>query len=119
MIGWVLVALIAALHVYIVVLEMVLWETPRAMKVFGTTPEFAAKSKVLAANQGLYNGFLVAGLVWALITGVPGAGRSIALFFLACVCVAGVYGAVTANKRILFVQAVPAAVAMLAVVMGW
>jgi putative membrane protein len=119
MIGWVLVALIAVLHAYIVVLEMVLWETPRAMKVFGTTPEFAAQSKVLAANQGLYNGFLVAGLLWALIAGVPGDGRGLALFFLGCVFVAGVYGAATANRRILFVQAVPAAVAMLAVLMGW
>jgi putative membrane protein len=119
MIGWVLVALIGVLHAYIVVLEMVLWETPRAMKVFGTTPEFAAKSKVLAANQGLYNGFLVAGLVWALTAGVPGDGRSIALFFLGCVFVAGVYGAATANRRILFVQAVPAALAILVVWLGW
>jgi putative membrane protein len=117
-IGWGLVALIAALHLYIMVLEMLLWETPRAMKAFGTTPEFAAKSKVLAANQGLYNGFLAAGLVWALLAGVPGAGRAIALFFLACVCLAGVFGAATANKRILFVQSVPAGLAMLAVWMA-
>jgi putative membrane protein len=119
MIGWVLVALIAALHGYIMVLEMVWWETPRAMKAFGTTPEFAAKSKVLAANQGLYNGFLVAGLVWALIVGVPGGGQGLALFFLGCVFVAGVFGAATANRRILFVQAVPAGLAILAVLMGW
>jgi putative membrane protein len=119
MIGWVLIALIALLHIYIVVLEMLLWETPRAMKAFGTTPDFAAKSKVLAANQGLYNGFLVAGLIWALIAGVPGEGRGLALFFLGCVFVAGVYGAATANRRILFVQAVPAAVAIGAVLLNW
>jgi putative membrane protein len=119
MIGWVLIALIAALHVYIMVLEMALWESPRAMKAFGTTPEFAAKSKVLAANQGLYNGFLAAGLLWALIAGVPGEGRALALFFLGCVFVAGLYGAATANKRILFVQSVPAGLAILAVWLGW
>jgi putative membrane protein len=118
MMGSVLVALIAALHLYILVLEMFLWETPRARRAFGTSPEFAAASRVLAANQGLYNGFLAAGLIWAMIAGLPGAGQPLALFFLACVLVAGLYGAATANRRILFVQAVPAALAIAAVLAG-
>jgi putative membrane protein len=117
-IGIALVALIAALHVYILVLEMFLWETPRARKAFGTTPDFATASKVLAANQGLYNGFLAAGLIWALIAGVTGGGRDIALFFLACILVAGLYGAATASRRILFIQAIPAALALIAVGSG-
>jgi putative membrane protein len=115
MIGAVLVGLIAALHVYILVLEMFLWETPRAMKAFGSTPEFAARTRVLAANQGLYNGFLAAGLIWALALGVGDAGYDIALFFLGCVMIAGFYGAATANLRILYVQALPALFALLAV----
>jgi len=119
MIGTILVALIAALHLYILVLEMVLWETPRARRAFGTTVEFAAASRVLAGNQGLYNGFLAAGLVWALWLGVTGAGRGQALFFLGCILVAGIFGAATANRRILFVQAVPAALGILAVFIGW
>ena len=118
MIGLVLVALIAVLHIYILVLEMFLWETPRARRAFGTTPEFAKASKVLAANQGLYNGFLAAGLIWALIAGVTGEGRTIALFFLACVLVAGLYGAATASRRILYIQAIPAALALIAVFSG-
>lgn len=104
-----LVGLIALLHGYILVLEMFLWTTPRAMKAFGTTPEFAAQTRALAANQGLYNGFLAAGLIWGLITG----SAAIQLFFLACVAVAGLYGAATANRRILFIQTVPAALAVL------
>lgn len=104
-----LVGLIALLHVYILVLEMFLWTTPRAMKAFGTTPELAAQTRALAANQGLYNGFLAAGLIWGLITG----SAAIQLFFLACVAVAGLYGAATANRRILFIQTVPAALAAL------
>jgi putative membrane protein len=115
MIGAVLVAAIAALHIYILVLEMFLWETPRAMKAFGTTPDSARLTRVLAANQGLYNGFLAAGLVWALARGVSGAGRDIALFFLGCVMIAGFYGAATANLRILYVQALPALFGLLAV----
>ncbi len=115
MIGSVLVALIAALHIYIMVLEMFLWETTRARRAFGTTPEFARATKVLAANQGLYNGFLAAGLIWALIAGVSDGGRALALFFLACVLVAGLYGAATASRRILFIQAIPAGLAIIAV----
>ena len=108
----VLVALMALLHVYILVLEMFLWTTKRGRKAFGTTPEFAEASKVLAANQGLYNGFLAAGLAWALITG-GWDGYKIAMFFLGCILVAGIYGGATANRRILFIQAIPALVTML------
>jgi len=107
------VALVAVLHVYFLVLEMFLWDTPRGRRIFGTSPEFAATSKSLAANQGLYNGFLAAGLVWGLILG-PG-GRSIEIFFLACVVLAGVFGALTANRKILFVQALPGAIALVLV----
>ncbi len=106
----VVVLLVAVLHVYILVLEMFLWDKPRGRKAFGLTPEFAAQTRVLAANQGLYNGFLAAGLFWGLSMGE--AGHSIKVFFLACVLVAGLYGAATANKRILFIQAVPAAVGL-------
>ena len=104
------VAAMAALHIYILVLEMFLWTTPRGRKAFNLTPEFAQASKALAANQGLYNGFLAAGLVWGLALGA--AGRGVEVFFLACIIVAGVYGAATASRKILFVQAVPGAIAL-------
>ncbi len=107
----VVVGLVGLLHVYILVLEMFLWDKPRGMKAFGTTAESAAATKVLAANQGLYNGFLAAGLFWGLSLGA--AGHAVKVFFLACVLVAGLYGAATASKRILFVQALPAAVGLL------
>lgn len=113
LIAGLLVTVIAALHVYILVLEMFLWTTPRAMKAFGTTPELAAQTKVMAGNQGLYNGFLAAGLFWGLLIHSP----SVQLFFLACVAIAGLYGAATANKRILFIQTVPAVIAILAVLL--
>lgn len=106
----VLVAVVALLHVWFLVLEMFLWDKPLGMKTFRQTPEKAAITKVLAANQGLYNGFLAAGLFWGLSLGA--AGSSIKLFFLGCVVVAGVYGAATVGKKILFVQALPAALAM-------
>jgi len=115
MIANVLVGLVALIHCYIVVLEMVLWDTPYGRKVFGNRAEFSAASKVLAANQGLYNGFLAAGLIWGLSMGA--AGQSVQLFFLACVIVAGVYGGITASRRILFVQALPAALAVIAILM--
>ena len=115
MIGNVLVGVVALIHAYIVVLEMLLWDKPQGMKAFGTTAEFARESKTLAANQGLYNGFLVAGLVWGLWPG--GGSEPVKIFFLCCVIVAGVYGAVTVSRRILFVQAVPAALALLAVLL--
>ena len=108
-----LVGLVAAIHVYILILEMFMWDTPRGRKAFGTTREFATASKTLAANQGLYNGFLAAGLIWGLLLGP--AGKSVQLFFLGCVIVAGLYGALTASRKILFIQALPAAVAMGAV----
>ncbi|MFC3179932.1 DUF1304 domain-containing protein [Cypionkella sinensis] len=111
-----LIGLIAVLHLYILVLEMFLWQAPRTRAVFGTSAEFAAQTKVLAANQGLYNGFLAAGLIWALWLGAD--GRGVALFFLVCVLVAGIYGAATASRRILLVQAVPAALAIVAVLAG-
>jgi putative membrane protein len=95
------------LHVYILVLEMFLWDKPMGLRAFKLTPEFAAQSKVLAANQGLYNGFLAAGLFWGLYLGAD--GHAVKIFFLLCVLVAGIYGAATANRRILFIQAVPAA----------
>ena len=113
----VLVALVAAVHVYIVVLEMVLWTTPRGRAAFGLTPEFAESTKALAANQGLYNGFLAAGLVWGLV-GPQDLRFGFQVFFLLCVVVAGVYGAATASRRILVVQALPAAVALVAVLLA-
>jgi putative membrane protein len=104
------VAVVALLHAYFLVLEMFLWDKPRGMRTFGLTPEFAAASKSLAANQGLYNGFLAAGLVWGLSLGP--AGYTIKLFFLSCIVVAGVFGALTASRKILWVQALPAAIAL-------
>jgi putative membrane protein len=108
----ILICVVALIHAYIVMLEMVWWDTPRGRKAFGTTAEFSAQSKTLAANQGLYNGFLVAGLVWGLWLGE--AGFAIKTFFLACVVVAGLYGAATASRKILYIQAAPAALALLA-----
>jgi putative membrane protein len=113
----VLVGAIAVLHVYILVLEMFLWTSERARGAFGTTVEFAQESAALAANQGLYNGFLAAGLVWGLIAGGD-TGFQAKIFFLACVLVAGLYGAATANRRILFVQAIPAAVTLVCVLVA-
>jgi putative membrane protein len=112
----VVIALIGFLHVYILVLEMFLWDKPRGLRAFGLTPEQAAQTKVLAANQGLYNGFLAAGLFWGLYLG-PG-GDNVKIFFLLCVLVAGIFGAVTSSKRILFVQAVPAFVGLLLLIMN-
>jgi putative membrane protein len=103
------VGLVAVLHLYFLVLEMFFWDKPLGRRVFGLTPEFAAASKSLAANQGLYNGFLAAGLAWGLSLGE--AGDSIKIFFLGCVIVAGVFGAVTASRKILWVQALPGAIA--------
>ena len=104
------VALVALLHLYFLVLEMFFWEKPLGLRVFGLTPEFAKASRALAANQGLYNGFLVAGLFWGLSLGA--AGDSIKIFFLGCVIVAGIFGALTANRKILWVQAFPGAIAL-------
>ena len=109
----ILVGLVALEHVYILILEMFLWTTPQGRRAFGTTPEFARESRALAANQGLYNGFLAAGLVWGLLHPAPAFGLQIKVFFLLCVIVAGVYGAATVSKRILVVQAAPAALALI------
>lgn len=116
MIASILIALIALLHLYILVLEMWLWETPRARRTFKLTPEFAAQTRVLAANQGLYNGFLAAGLVTGLALGA--AGFAFKLFFLCCIAIAGVFGAVTSSRRILFVQTLPAVLALAALWAG-
>jgi putative membrane protein len=118
MIGLGLVALVALIHVAIMAAEMLFWQTPRVRRAFGMTEDMAARTRVLAANQGLYNGFLVAGLVWALVLGLPGEGGPVAIFFLSCVLVAGVFGAATASRRILWVQAFPAALALGAVLSG-
>lgn len=107
----IVVGLIAVLHVYILVLEMFLWDKPAGLRAFGQTLEVAKVSKVLAANQGLYNGFLAAGLFWGLALGEN--GTSVKVFFLLCVLVAGLYGAATASRKILFVQAIPAAIGLL------
>lgn len=107
----IVVGLVALLHMYILVLEMFLWQSPRSLRIFGLTPELAAATATMAANQGLYNGFLAAGLVWGLILGP--AGFSVKVFFLACVLVAGIFGAATVNPRIFFVQGVPAAIGLL------
>lgn len=108
----ILVGIVAALHVCFLVLEMFLWDTPYGRKTFGLTPEFSAASKALAANQGLYNGFLAAGLIWGLCLGVD--GWHVEIFFLSCVIVAGLYGGWTVNRKILFVQALPAVLALIA-----
>ncbi|MEN8548251.1 DUF1304 domain-containing protein [Acinetobacter soli] len=114
MLALILIALIALLHVYILVVEMFLWDRPYGLKAFGNTPEKARITKVMAQNQGLYNGFLAAGLFWALCASealfVP-----LASFFLGCVLVAGLYGGMTANKKIFFIQALPAFLALLSV----
>jgi putative membrane protein len=110
------VALVALLHLWFLALEMFLWTKPLGLKTFRLTPEFAAASKSLAANQGLYNGFLAAGLVWGLLLG--GSGNPIKIFFLGCVIVAGVYGALTASRKILWVQALPGAVALALVLLA-
>jgi len=105
------VGVVAALHLYFLVLEMFFWTKPLGRRTFGLTPEFAEASKALAANQGLYNGFLAAGLGWGIYAGAAD-GYPVKVFFLGCVIVAGIFGAVTANRKILWVQAVPGAVAL-------
>ena len=114
MLGTILIALIAILHVYILVLEMFLWDKPYGLKAFGNTPEKAQLTKVLAQNQGLYNGFLAAGLFWSLLA-PAGFAVEIANFFLGCVLVAGIYGGLTASKKIIYIQAVPALITLIVV----
>jgi putative membrane protein len=106
-----LVGLVALLHVWFMVLEMFLWTKPYGRRTFGLTPDRAEITKSLAANQGLYNGFLAAGLIWGLLAGADD-GYVIKVFFLGCIIIAGVFGAATANRKILWVQALPAAIAL-------
>ncbi len=106
----ILILLVALLHAYFLYLEMFLWDKPKGIKTFGTTQEFASASKALAANQGLYNGFLSAGLIWGLLTKQN--GHDIKIFFLSCVIIAGIYGAKTVNKRIFFIQSLPAIISI-------
>lgn len=116
-VGTILAAVVGLLHVYFAVLEMLLWDKPAGRRAFGHSREFGAQTKVMAANQGLYNLFLAAGLGWGLVA--PDDLRLPLLsFFLGCVVVAGVFGALTASRKILYVQALPAAAALLAVVVG-
>ncbi|HWU77251.1 MAG TPA: DUF1304 domain-containing protein [Rhodanobacter sp.] len=112
----ILVSLIALLHLWFLVLEMFLWTRPAGRRAFGTTREFAEQSKTLAANQGLYNGFLAAGLGWGLYLGND--GFAVKAFFLGCVLIAGIFGGLTATRKILFVQALPAAIALLLLLSG-
>ncbi|AIR61742.1 membrane protein [Cedecea neteri] len=112
----ILIGLVAVIHLYILVLEMVLWDKPAGRKAFGLSPEFAQQSKTLAANQGLYNGFLAAGLIYGLLA--ASSSYEFKLFFLICVLVAGLFGGLTASKKILYVQAAPAALALIALFAG-
>jgi len=113
LIARVLIALVALVHLYILVLEMFLWRT-RARRIFGMSAEQAEATAVLAANQGLYNGFLAAGLIWSLATTLDRAP-----FFLVCIALAGIYGGITANRRIVYVQAIPAALALAALYLNF
>ena len=116
--GMTLVIVVALEHLYFLYLEMFLWTQPKGLKVFGNTPEHAEASKVLAANQGLYNGFLAAGLLWGVVYPNPAVGVHIQLFFLGCVMVAGIYGGLTVKKTIAYVQAGPALLASLALLVA-
>lgn len=116
MIAKILIGLVALIHIYIVLLEMLWWDTPRGHKAFNLKPDFATATKTLAANQGLYNGFLVAGLLWGLWLGES--GFAVSAFFLGCVLVAGLFGAATAGIKILYIQALPAALALIALLAG-
>jgi len=107
----VIVGLVALLHIYFLVLEMFLWDQPAGLRAFGQSKEDAERTKTLAANQGLYNGFLAAGLIWGLILGPEGFG--VKIFFLSCIIIAGIFGAATANRKILFIQALPALIALI------
>jgi len=108
--AYIAVGVVAALHLYFLVMEMFFWDKPLGRRVFGLDADFARASKTLAANQGLYNGFLAAGLIWGLTLGAT--GYPIIFFFLGCVIVAGIFGGLTANRKIIFAQALPGAVAM-------
>lgn len=113
-----LVLLVAIEHIYILFIEMFLWTKPKGLKVFGLTQDFANSTKALAANQGLYNGFLAAGLCWGLLHSNALFGHQIQVFFLVCVITAGIYGSLTAKKSILYMQALPAALALSALLIS-
>ncbi|MBO9666013.1 MAG: DUF1304 domain-containing protein [Bdellovibrio sp.] len=115
MLGITLVSIVAIMHFGFLILEMFLWTKPTGRRVFANSVEKAQDTAILAANQGLYNGFLAAGLLWGLVHPVDSMGRQILLFFLACVIVAGIYGAYSVSKRIFFVQALPAILALIAI----
>ena len=114
----ILIGLVAILHIWFLILEMFLWTKPIGLKTFGLTLEKANETAVLAANQGLYNGFLAIGLLWSLVYPDPFFGRQISIFFLVCVGIAGLYGAYSANIRILYVQALPAILALLLILLA-
>ena len=107
----IIILLVAFLHIYFMILEMFLWDKPAGLRAFGQTREKAAASKTLAANQGLYNGFLAAGLLWGIFQGE--AGFDFKFFFLLCVIIAGLYGGLTVNKKILYIQTLPALIGLL------
>lgn len=113
----IVVTIIALMHVWFLILEMVLWDKPAGLRAFGITREYAAQTKVLAANQGLYNGFLAAGLAWGLILG-GAEGTHVKLFFLGCILVAGIYGGLTATRKVLWIQGLPAAIGIALVLAG-
>ncbi len=113
----IVIAIIALMHVWFLILEMFLWDKPIGRRAFGLTAEFAAQSKVLAANQGLYNGFLAAGLIWGLLLGNV-EGTHVKIFFLACVLIAGLYGGFTATRKVLWIQALPAAIGLALVLLS-
>ena len=117
MISATLILIVALLHFGFMLLEMTLWTKPPGLKVFHMTPEKAKATAVLAANQGLYNGFLAAGLIWSLIHPDPAFAKQVASFFLACIIIAGMYGAWSVNKRIFVVQSLPAILALIALYM--
>ena len=112
----IVITIIVVLHIYFLVLEMFLWDKPIGLKAFGQTNESAAATKVLAANQGLYNGFLAVGLLWGLSMGVEGYG--VKIFILCCILVAGFFGAATASRKILFIQALPAAIGLVLILLS-
>ncbi len=114
----IMIAVVALEHLYILVMEMFLWTTPRVMKTFGTTPEHANLTRSMAANQGLYNGFLAAGLIWSLLHPNAAFAYQIALFFLACVIVAALYGGLTVKRSILVMQGLPAVIALILVILS-
>jgi len=116
MLGNILVAVVAVIHIYILVLEIFLWDTNTGRKAFNLSPDFARQTRVLAANQGLYNGFLAAGLLWGLWLGER--EFQVTIFFLVCVLIAGIFGAITASRKILYVQAFPALLALIALLIG-